>query len=1266
MRPFTWKIALCVGLIVAALVINGLAFWQYANGSGGFKLGVDLVGGTILVYEVDQDKFSDARAKQDFEQRSQQLAASLKKRIDPADLHNITVRQVGTWRVEIILPTGGQHQADVEARAWQDLLGKVRGKYSLPEGSIEDIPEGQTTQLVARINDLLTKEGNRPSQEQIAEISQFIEDNYKQKGLTAEAVQQVKERIAQVGSLEFRILANNHDDVRAIQLAKEYFDRAQKNDGVERRTLIDAAITGRVPPPPEDNGNPLIETATGLGSFTYSWVELGRLERQTLGLDNASAGQYFQDPKDPNKRVWQPVYEYNLSEQRNEEQQRQLQRNLFWHHCAVARGEEKEVRDTNKEGQTIVRFVKTSEGWNKLLDQVKAEYKLPANADFKGVPQGEVDQLAKRVHDLLLEDQKRDEPVSAISKFIDKHYRIQTFQAVDVDQLGGALLYSRRVPNPSRLPKGDQDKQIEYFVLTRDPQKGKEITGLYLQSAYRSQDRSGGLAIGFRFNQAGGDRFYDLTSQNAPTREGFHRFLAISLDNQIVSAPSLNAKIGTEGIIEGKFSPDEVDRYINVLNSGALPASLKTTPVSENTIGPTLGQDTISKGTWSVVWAFVVVLAFMLVYYRFSGLVACIALFANLLLTIAFMVLVNATFTLPGLAGLVLTLGMAVDANVLIYERLREERDRGASLALAIRNGYDRAFPTIIDTHLSSIFTAIVLYAVGNDQLKGFGISLTVGLVISLFTSLFMTRLMFDLCLARGWLHKLSMIRLFTRPNIDFMALRHFFFTLTIVTSLLGVGLFFARGQGVLNIDFVGGTAYGGQLVKPVDITTLRDLLGEKKQAELLRVQKVEERGTSGRSFDVTYAGEDRPRRIDLPDKATVEQVRERAGKLPDLSVEQIFLTTDDPNLREGNSKSALFTVRTSEKAPELVQAEIARLLREPDPDHPGQTRDLLKKVGLYVDPKSKNPYQINDSNTEATLQFIDLAQSEEKGEPVPAFASPTQVRALLDREFQALDLDAYTQQFRLDGLGKQENGEFQVMKLSLNEPLKRADLEKALNNLQAEFKERPTPLRLENFDSQLAAETQTRALYAILASWAAILLYLWFRFGNWTFGAAAVLCLIHDLCFTLGAIAVAHYIHLYASPVARILLLEDFKIDLPAVAALLTLVGYSVNDTIVVFDRIREVRGKNPELTFKTINDSVNQTLSRTLLTSLTVFLVVIVLYIFGGEGVHLFAFVMVIGVIVGTYSSIYIASPLLIIFGEGTRGAPARERAPQPAGAV
>src|SRR5437773_4139816 len=230
-------------------------------------------------------------------------------------------------------------------------------------------------------------------------------------------------------------------------------------------------------------------------------------------------------------------------------------------------------------------------------------------------------------------------------------------------------------------------------------------------------------------------------------------------------------------------------------------------------------------------------------------------------------------------------------------------------------------------------------------------------------------------------------------------------------------------------------------------------------------------------------------------------------------------------------------------------------------------------------------------------------------------------------------------------------------MQLKFRESIPQASLMAALKSLQIEFQLRPQPDRLETFDSQLAVETQTRAMYAILASWGAILLYLWFRFGNWTFGLAAVFCLIHDLFFTLGIIAFCHYIH-EIPWLANMLMIQDFKIDLPAVAALLTLVGYSVNDTIVVFDRIREVRGKNPALTPQMINDSVNQTLTRTILASTTVFVVVLVLYAIGGEGVKLFAFVMVVGVVVGTYSSIYIASPLLLIFGEGSKASQFRER--------
>ncbi len=1132
MSRFTWRITICVLPVAISLLIVAMAYHRYVNGEGGFKLGVDLAGGTDLTYEVDPTKFSDTVAKdadglpRDF--NISDLAASLKRRIDPADLYNVTIRPVGKTRIEIILPTGGHNQTRKEEEFWESLLKEISEKWPPKDYKIN---EGNRIELVARINeqypdvsvadiqkfidenydrkiagaDAAKKEAAwkdllaaatqkwKPRQYDAGrgrtqvllnrvrdqypdvpprEISDYISDHFSRgkdrRALTTEEVQRIKELISQVGSLEFRILANTRDDKDAIDAAEKYFVDAQK-DPKTKAELEALAVSGKPPPPPMASPtDPYFDTASGIGRYSYSWVEIGKAERKAYGLDNAAAD----DPE----------------------------RAAFW----------KTVEQARNKGEAF-----------------------------------------------LMRD-------------------------------GMALIYSRPVMNP-RLPDKDANKKYEYFILTRDPEKGKEVTGLYLASAFPEQSSTLQLEVGFRFNAEGGRRFHDLTLKNAPegkSEGAFKRHLAVILDGVVESAPTLNAVISDSGVIQGSFTKEEVDRLVAILKAGALPASLKRAPVSETTMGPTLGEDTIRSGTIAVGVAFLAILVFMIGYYWFAGIVACIALLANLLLTVAFMSLVNATFTLPGLAGLVLTLGMAVDANVLIYERLREERERGASLGQAIRNGYDRAFPTIIDTHLSSIFTAIVLYTVGNDQLKGFGISLTVGLVISLFTSLVMTRLMFDIWLYQGWLKKLTMMKLFTKPNIDFMAIRYYWFAATIILTIAGAALFFYHlDRGGLNIDFTKGTAYSGQLTKPVSMVDLRSMLDK--------------------------------------------------SDLPDLSIEQTFVNS--PEFTEGE-KSKLFTVRTSEQDRNKVIQSINKLLGA----------NLLK-----TDLQSFEIDKIKAKD--ATLAFV------EPDTKKPAFASLAQVSLLLSDELKNAGLEHASEQYNLEGLGKEKEGRFQWMHLQFMQPVDVTKLETALKATQDAFATTPQPERLENFDSQVASETQKRALYAIMASWAAILLYLWFRFGSWTFGLAAVVCLIHDLFFTLGWIAACHYIHEYMPRVASALLIQDFKIDLPTVAALLTLVGYSVSDTIVVFDRIREVRGKNPELTPQVINDSVNQTLSRTLLTAFSVWLVVLVLYIWGGEGVHLFAFVMVVGVIVGTYSSIYIASPLLLIFREG---APVKARVPVAGG--
>jgi SecD/SecF fusion protein len=353
-------------------------------------------------------------------------------------------------------------------------------------------------------------------------------------------------------------------------------------------------------------------------------------------------------------------------------------------------------------------------------------------------------------------------------------------------------------------------------------------------------------------------------------------------------------------------------------------------------------------------------------------------------------------------------------------------------------------------------------------------------------------------------------------------------------------------------------------------------------------------------------------------------------AELPEASVEL-------GEFEKGTNKSTRFTLRTTETSTHKVQDAINRALG-----------DNLPKVQLQ-EPKIEATER---KTTRAILDFVDPKTGQ------PDYASVSQVGSLLTSALEQQGLSRSQRRYRLvRAPGALENeGLFSKMELEMMEEVDPKKLEAALGEVRAAFAKEAQPLERDNFDSELAADIRQRAMVAILTSWGAILLYLWFRFGSWTFGLAAVFCLIHDLFFTLGIIAGCHYI--YGTFFGNALQIQDFKIDFAAVAALLTLVGYSVNDTIVVFDRLREVRGKNPLLTPQMINDSVNQTLSRTILASLTTWLVVIVLYIWGGEGVHLFAFVMVVGVIIGTYSSIYVASPLLLMFGEGQ---PAKPREPQ-----
>jgi SecD/SecF fusion protein len=1278
------------------------------------KLGTDLSGGTNLVYEIDLTRTRDPKdGGFDPARDTNILAEALKRRIDPNDLYNIVIRPASEGRVEIILPTGGTQSAAKAQEQWDNLLAELRKSMFDDKVKPFDVPRGKVFELADQIQILQSSEkwenklfrdppeakeklgeeawknlknqaveswaGLEPARKDMAaldsapqrlkalsefivtklsgtldetnekvvdtwikkqawsellnriehnwkslglneykkemeqiepdsfdqlisfvqskgvleaqaglavieplvgndiqfndetprreEIVAFIQDNYgesaasilktieqkspggRSRDLTMEEVQRIKDLVARIGSLEFRILANNEDDKEGIKAAKAIIN---KDDAALKEKIKKAQDIGLPPPAPEDQYTIALPNSQK-SIVKYEWVELGPQERRTLHLDNASKN-------DPDQRV--------------------------------------------------------SHAWKEAL--------------FKSKSEGA--------------------------------FHITEGPGSVRNVLQGALFYRRECKNRNLPEEERRRKETEYFVLTRTPEfdpadlskQTPKIGGDYLTNASSSLGDSLQPAVHFNFNSTGGQLFGAITRKNVPSGSGgeesqVKRFLAIILDDQVVSAPSINSVITTSGQISGNFTRKEVDSLVNILRSGRLPATLKQQPVSETTMGATLGADTVRSGLIAVVMSFTAVLVFMCVYYRLPGVVASIALLANLLLTVGFMIGVQATFTLPGLAGLVLMLGMAVDANVLIYERLREERDRGAALPLALRNAYSRALPTIIDTHLSSIFTAMVLYIVGNDQLKGFGVSLTAGLVISLFTSLYMTHVIFDYLMAKRIFTEFHPMKLFARPNFDFMSIRHAMFVGTLVITILGMVLFIYRiGEG-LNIDFTGGTAYSGQLTKAVKVEELRTFFDETHQKALLQfdegglTEQPGPEGQEGQHWLVKYKGETKGRLISLVNQPKLDKyptfakaVEARLTKFSDPSIEQTFPTSTTYN--EPN-KTPHFTVRTSEMETEIVQTVLDRLLRD-------ESGPLLKKVYLKADPLGARDTRLRF--------YADAAGTTEDS------ASPSFVKSLFTRELyeqfgitDPKDKKEMPLVFDIYGdTGVAPDGRFKVLRLRFETELtadQKKKVEAALADLVSEFEARPQPERLENFDSQLANETRYRAMWAILASWVAIAVYLWFRFGNWTFGLAAVICLIHDLFLTLGVIAACHYLH--GTFLGSMFLLEDFKIDLPAVAALLTLVGYSVNDTIVVFDRIREVRGKNPDLTEKMINDSVNQTLSRTVLASLTTWLVVVVLYIWGGPGVHLFAFVMVIGVIIGTYSSIYIASPLLLMLGEGAK---------------
>lgn len=712
--------------------------------------------------------------------------------------------------------------------------------------------------------------------------------------------------------------------------------------------------------------------------------------------------------------------------------------------------------------------------------------------------------------------------------------------------------------------------------------------------------------VNFEFDAVGAQRFAELTNAN----QG--RPLAIMLDGKVISAPNIrNAITGGRGFIEGDFDDAELRYLSSTLSAGSLPAQLSEEPIMERSVGPQLGADNLRAAFFASVSGLLLTAVFMIIYYYAAGVVAVIAVLLNLILLLGVMAALNATFTLPGVAGIVLTIGMSVDANVLIYERLREEQRRGLSVRQALRNAYDRAWSAIIDANVTTLITTIILYQFGSEEVKGFGLTLGIGLVTSLFTALFVTKTIFAFLLEYTPVAKLGSLPLsfpkldaWLQPNIDWVGKMKYFVTFSLLFIIGGCSIlgYKYKQNELLDIEFAAGTSVTFELndeaaakLTQADVRRIIQQAGGEKTA--LPSPSVVAVGGDGRTYEVITANSDAP-----AVRAAVEKA------MADLLSITPRVTFDGMNLEVEQALASGLIVPI-----EGPSTEIGGFVPDGQARHIGGAAIVLR-------------------NLEPRLTADQIQQRINRFRLLPTTTGAA-------AEYRAFDVDVDP----TTGTAVVMVSDPQLL-YSTNPQLWRENLAGPMWTLTAGAMDWASDLqRVTNFDASVADEAKLDAVVAMTLSVVAIMVYIWIRFGNFKFGTATAVTLVHDLFFTLAAVGFSHV--LAETFIGNALLIEPFRINLTLVASVLTVLGYSVNDTVVIFDRIRENRGKYGHVSRQIINDSINQTLSRTLLTSLTTLLTVAVMYVFGGSGIHGFTFVLFIGIICATYSSIAVSAPLLLL---------------------
>jgi SecD/SecF fusion protein len=767
--------------------------------------------------------------------------------------------------------------------------------------------------------------------------------------------------------------------------------------------------------------------------------------------------------------------------------------------------------------------------------------------------------------------------------------------------------------------------QSEYYMLCWDTSNTRltPAEGSWaVERAWPGLDNIGRPAIHFAMDPPGAVRLGNLTRQHVGDK------MAVLLDDEVYTAPRLKSEISSGGLIEGDFDKEEINYVVRVLGAGSLKGKLSPQPISINSVGPELGADNLRKGLVCGLYSIIIVAGFMVLYYFGSGTIAVFCLAFNSLLILGAMAVSKAAFTMPGIAGVILTFGMAVDSNVLIFERMREEFARGADMKSAVRLGFDRALASIVDGNVTNLIVCVVLYYFGTPEIRGFAITMGIGVVGTLASALYASRWAFDLLVLMGW-RRASMLPMaipslqkMLTPNVQWLRYRWVFLGISSVYVLLGLFAVFYQSSKMLDTEFLGGTKVtlafkSDDRGTPVTLKRseveqrLRELAASfPKESELRNFEKADVIAIDPRDDGVTSDRFDIKIRTDTATGATVLEAL--APRFADVLPDKPALRFEASDRTERHLIPAYLIDRPT-LGPCIDQPSVAY-----------DSRPFLGGIAIIArDFTPALPLQELRDRWHATRSTPDYSDT----------LSRTTDIVILDGDEQAVRSAAFLVRDESVSLSSSD-GEWSS---------RLRDREWSL--VQEAFTHAQMPASVQSFSASVASTFRKDAILATIVSFFFIGIYIWVRFKTPRYSIAAVVALVHDVLTVLGLLALAEI--LYESPAttgfAAAIGLLPFKIDLNTVAALLTIAGYSLNDTVVVMDRIRENRGKLPFATSKIINDSINQTFSRTIITGGSTMGSCVILYVFGGEGMRAFAFCLLTGLIVGTYSSVAVAAPIV-----------------------